>query len=250
MVTRSQAGPARGFALIVVLLMVVAVSLAATAAVQRPQTAMQREREAQLRFAGDQYRRALASYYGAVPQAKQYPLRLEDLLEDRRFPVPRRHLRRLYPDPMTGRADWELLLQDGRIVGLHSRSRAPTLRQTDVATAPQTYAEWRFVAAAIATGKLTAIAPQPPSLQPPSLQPPSLQAPPLQAAPPAPPPLSEAPPAPPPEPQPEDQLSCSARYSAALYACSAPELAAQERTNCRVQAGRQFRECKRTERGG
>ena len=35
---------------------------------------------------------------------------LEELLADRRFPTPQRHLRQLYDDPFTGRPDWELVL--------------------------------------------------------------------------------------------------------------------------------------------
>ncbi len=228
MVTRAcKRRASRGFALVAVLLVVVAVSLAASAAVQRPQTQMKREREAQLKFVGEQYARAIAGYYTALPQAKQYPQRLEDLLEDRRFVSIKRHLRRLYPDPMTGRADWELLMQDGRIVGLHSRSRVPTLKQIDGVTVPTTYADWRFAAATITTGKVDTTAAQTDS----AVQP----APVVVVI--------------PPENVEKPVNACSEQYAAALYACSAPEFAPQEKTNCRVQAGREFRECKRAERG-
>lgn len=52
----------------------------------------------------------------------EWPKRLEDLLEDRRGATPRRHLRRVYDDPCTGRPDWALQRDAaGGIVALHSR---------------------------------------------------------------------------------------------------------------------------------
>lgn len=93
------------------------------------QQAVQREREAELLQIGQQFRQALASYYLSTPGgAGQYPERLSDLLEDRRYPVPRRHLRRVYHDPMTRSTDWALLRSGGRIVGIHSRSQMAPLR--------------------------------------------------------------------------------------------------------------------------
>ena len=66
-------------------------------------TAAQREREQELLFVGSQFRNAFMSYYGATPAGRALPAFLEDLVEDNRFPVPRRHLRRVYADPMTSK---------------------------------------------------------------------------------------------------------------------------------------------------
>ena len=80
---------------------------------------MQQEREEELYFRGDQYRRAIASYY----QAKHgnapgmYPNKLEDLLKDPRSLQTRRHLRRIYMDPFTGE-DFVLIRQGAVITGL------------------------------------------------------------------------------------------------------------------------------------
>jgi hypothetical protein len=44
---------------------------------------------------------------------------LQDLLEDRRFVTMRRHLRQVYVNPMSGQADWEMLVApDGGIKGV------------------------------------------------------------------------------------------------------------------------------------
>jgi hypothetical protein len=46
---------------------------------------------------------------------EQYPLRVEDLLKDPR--TSKRHLRALYPDPMTGKAFAPVLCGNGRVKG-------------------------------------------------------------------------------------------------------------------------------------
>jgi type II secretory pathway pseudopilin PulG len=104
------------------------VALAATGDVWR--TAAQREREQELLFVGNQFRNAFSTYSGFTPAGKpRYPRALEDLVEDNRFPVTRRHLRRVYADPMTGKPDWVLLdAPGGGIAGVQSRSEAKPLK--------------------------------------------------------------------------------------------------------------------------
>lgn len=87
------------------------------------QTEMQREREHELLFIGEQFGLALWRYYEASPDAKAYPRRLEDLLEDRRHAVPRRHLRQIFVDPLTGRRDWVVIMSGGQITAVRSRSQ-------------------------------------------------------------------------------------------------------------------------------
>jgi type II secretory pathway pseudopilin PulG len=117
--------------------------------------ARQRERETELLSIGKQFSQALASYRDHTPSGQpKAPQSLEDLLEDKRFPFPVRHLRRLYKDPMTHEADWETTVLGGRIVSVHSHSRIKPLReklpdyvvlQVDDAQQPS-YAEWIFTA--------------------------------------------------------------------------------------------------------
>jgi hypothetical protein len=87
--------------------------------------------------------------------ARQYPRSLEDLLRDRRYPVVRRYLRRVYRDPMTGATDWVIVrAPDGGIAGVHSRSREPTFKKK--CFRPEhaafenaaTHADWKFIYAA------------------------------------------------------------------------------------------------------
>lgn len=113
----------------------------------------QREREAELLFAGDQIRAAIKRYYEEVPQGQQhrFPQRLDDLLLDRRWPTVRRHLRRIYLDPVTG-SDWVLVsAPGGGILGVHSRSDAAPLKRQGFGRFDTAFedaarlSDWRFV---------------------------------------------------------------------------------------------------------
>ena len=117
------------------LIFVLAVVAAGLAAIAQPiSLAAQRDREAELMFRGKEIARALSSYWAATPgDAKQLPLTLDDLVDDRRGVRSVHHLRRVYADPFTGRADWVLVTtDDGRISAVHSQSSAPALRNVDL----------------------------------------------------------------------------------------------------------------------
>lgn len=119
------------------LLLALALAGAALAGLGRQvSTAVQREKEAELRFRGQQFVQALARYR-AAQQPPQYPATLDELLVDTRGsaqgePV-RHHLRRLYQDPHTGRPDWELVHDEasGRIRGVRSRATRRPFQQDD-----------------------------------------------------------------------------------------------------------------------
>jgi type II secretory pathway pseudopilin PulG len=140
----------RGFTYIGLLVTVVVMGIMLTAASRVWRTTELHERETQLLFAGHAYRMAIASYFAS---GHRFPATLQDLLLDERSPVPRRHLRRLYPDPMTGNADWALVLTpDGQgIMGVASTSTAPPLKRdgfdaADVAFKDtDCYCAWQFI---------------------------------------------------------------------------------------------------------
>ncbi len=118
-----------GFTLLGVLFLVALLGLGLAALGTVWETAAQREKEAQLLFVGDQYRRALESFHRATPGTdKRYPRDLRHLLLDPRFPNTVRHLRRIYADPMTGREEWGLVKQGEEITGLYSLSEQAPLK--------------------------------------------------------------------------------------------------------------------------
>lgn len=112
---------------------------------------MQREKEEQLLFVGEAFRRAIESYYLATPsQVKTLPESLNDLLEDKRFPKPERHLRQIYIDPITGKQEWELIMIGGRVLGVHSKSGLKPMKRAgfpdhlkDFSKA-KSYQDWKF----------------------------------------------------------------------------------------------------------
>jgi len=142
----------RGFTYLTALFMVAMIAGGLALAGEVWDTAAKREKEAELLFAGNQYRKAIERYFLSGPQ-RQYPRVLEDLLKDARRPGTERYLRRLYPDPITGKA-WALVkAPDGGILGVYSTSEAPPLkiagfRPRDAAfEGLKAYSEWKFVAA-------------------------------------------------------------------------------------------------------
>jgi type II secretory pathway pseudopilin PulG len=103
--------------------------------------ARQRDRETELLFVGDQYRRAIARYYLAAPRTsgRTLPPSIDKLLEDDRYPIPVRHLRRAYPDPITGKPEWGLTKVGDQIIGVYSLSEAQPLK---VAGFPVNYSQF------------------------------------------------------------------------------------------------------------
>jgi type II secretory pathway pseudopilin PulG len=114
------------------------------------ETAAAREKEAELLYVGNQYRLAIQRYY--LSGLQQYPRTFQDLLKDPRSPSPRRHLRQLYPDPITGSSEWAIIKgPDGGIMGVHSRSEAGPLKITNFKLRDRDfegaakYSDWKFV---------------------------------------------------------------------------------------------------------
>jgi type II secretory pathway pseudopilin PulG len=141
----------RGFTYIGILLAIAIMGFFIAMVSQVWHTAAKREREAELLFAGDQIRRALTRYALSSPGGERYPRRLEDLLRDPRYPVPRRYLRQIYRDPMTPSGGWGFVMNGEFIIGVHSLSEEPPLKTGgfslgDAAFADKTkYSEWLFM---------------------------------------------------------------------------------------------------------
>jgi type II secretory pathway pseudopilin PulG len=118
-------------------------------------TVQQREKERELLFIGQQFRLALDRYAKSTPRnAAPAPLRLEDLLQDPRFPGTRRYLRQIYVDPMTGRQEWGMLTAaSGEIYGVHSLSMEEPMKKSNFNRAERQfegmtkYSDWVFMRA-------------------------------------------------------------------------------------------------------
>lgn len=109
-----------GYGLLVVLLLLALVLVALSTAVPRLLTQGQREREEELVFRGQQYRRSVGLFY---KKYGRYPRSVDDLLRfnDRSF------LRRAFPDPMTPEGKWRLIRvgPGGEFLGSVNRPRLP-----------------------------------------------------------------------------------------------------------------------------
>jgi type II secretory pathway pseudopilin PulG len=126
------------------------------------ETSARREKEAELLFIGNQYRRAIGLFYESTPGGvKRYPRSLEELIKDPRQPATQRYLRRLHPDPLTGK-DWVAIRgADGGVQGVHSASELAPLkiagfRVRDASFEGATrYADWKFIHAPAAAPPAT-----------------------------------------------------------------------------------------------
>lgn len=179
---------------LIVFLFIVGLVGAATLKVDALLRRAQLERE--LLETGAQFSAALTSYARATPRGQPpQPRTLDELLRDQRFPNPRRHLRKVFIDPVTGTAEWGLVTagEGGRILGVHSLSQATPLKQANFDPRFSGFehrehlSEWRFMAE-------EGSAPAP------------LQPPPRPAVPPSPPPATPEPdPGPPQEEPPTEE---------------------------------------------
>jgi len=133
----------RGVIYPVLLISILVIGVSTAAVAELWSTQIQREKEEELLFRLGEFRRAIARYRA---DHNRLPKELKDLLEDRTQLQRRRYLRRIYADPMTGKADWKLdLLVDrtGIVAGvrdLHSQSTKKALKVFD--PKKLTYQDW------------------------------------------------------------------------------------------------------------
>lgn len=131
-------------------LVIAAIGMQGAAVMWQQQT--QRANEALLLEAGEAYRLAIGRYYESTPQpVKEYPKTLNELVEDQRFPVLKRHIRKLYTDPFYSRQGMALVFRNGRIIGVHSQSLLEPIRSAGYQefesgfNGAKHYREWQFI---------------------------------------------------------------------------------------------------------
>jgi type II secretory pathway pseudopilin PulG len=135
-----------GFTLLGMLIVAAVMGAGLAAIGELASHAAQREKEAELLFVGNQYRQAIAAYFR---KEQSYPKELAALLQDKRYPMPVRHLRKLYRDPIS--RDWALVeAPGGGIMGVHSKSEERPIKTGHFAPADaafadaERYSDWVF----------------------------------------------------------------------------------------------------------
>jgi type II secretory pathway pseudopilin PulG len=105
---------------------------------------------------GAAFSEALRSYAAATPKGQpQQPPSLEALLKDPRFPQVRRHLRKIFVDPLTGKAEWGVMTVGDKagVTGVYSLSAAKPLKVGNFDARFVNFAnkerisDWKFTAA-------------------------------------------------------------------------------------------------------
>ena len=143
-----------GFTYIGILVFVAVIGLASAMTLEVASTATKRSAERELRGIGREFSAAFKTYYLSSPKGTPaFPHALEDLLHDPRFPGLRRHLRRIYADPLTGRAAWGTVpAPGGGIMGVYSLAPGTPMGHADnplkanlpPGTPKGGYADWMF----------------------------------------------------------------------------------------------------------
>jgi prepilin-type N-terminal cleavage/methylation domain-containing protein len=138
----------RGFTLLGLMIVIAVMGAGLAAYGELASHAAQREKEAELLFRGNQYRQAIAAYFR---KERSYPQELSALLQDQRYPMPVRHLRKLYADPITGKPDWGLIeAPGGGIMGVFSTAQGEPIKSGGFGLANKTFADarhyrdWKF----------------------------------------------------------------------------------------------------------
>jgi type II secretory pathway pseudopilin PulG len=111
--------------------------------------------EEELLEIGAAFSAALQSYAAATPQGQPtQPATLNDLLKDPRFPGVRRHLRKIFVDPLTGKAEWGVVYVGDRagVLAVYSLSEAKPLKIANFDIRFQNFgnkehiSDWKFTA--------------------------------------------------------------------------------------------------------
>ena len=151
---------------------------------------------------GAAFSAALQSYAQATPKGQPLqPPSLQELLKDPRTPALRRHLRKIFVDPVTGSTEWGVLYRADRsgVVAVYSLSQARPLKIGNFDARfvgfdnKRHLSDWKFIAGAIAP-----VLPVPPPLAATPVE---------NAAPPEPAPAAPEPAPAAPEPEGEDRTA-------------------------------------------
>jgi type II secretory pathway pseudopilin PulG len=153
-------GNSYGFTYVGLLLLVTVIGIASTTTVKMGMVLQRRIAEDELLNIGNEFRMAFISYENATPAGqRRTPETLQDLLKDPRYPNRRRHLRKLYADPMTGKNEWGIVASPvgGGIVGVYSLSEGRPIKfgnfqpQFQDFAGKTSYRDWKFIGGAFSS---------------------------------------------------------------------------------------------------
>lgn len=149
--TVGKINKSNGYTFLVVLIVVVVMGISAEATSRLTSTIIKREKEQELLFRGQAYAKAIKSYYLAGKTIKTFPKSLDDLLKDPRY-IDKKHIRKLYIDPLTNKPDWVLIRDKlGGISGIASSSEELAMKTANFPAGLESfekttnYTQWRFV---------------------------------------------------------------------------------------------------------
>lgn len=152
-----------GFTYVGLIVLVTIIGLVGAATLKADALLRRAAAEEELLEIGAAFSAALTSYAEATPRGQPpQPPSLEELLRDPRFPGVRRHLRKIFVDPITGKAEWGIVwLSKGSgidgaggsgVVAVYSLSQARPLKQANFDARFQNLenrehlADWKFAA--------------------------------------------------------------------------------------------------------
>ncbi|WP_229427181.1 type II secretion system protein [Massilia atriviolacea] len=134
-ISTGRAAPRRlrapGFTYLGLIILVTVIGLVGAASLKVGSLMQRAAAEEELLAIGAAFSDALRSYAAATPPGQpQQPPTLQDLLKDPRFPGTRRHLRKIFVDPITGKAEWGIMYVGDKqgVLGVYSLSDAPPLK--------------------------------------------------------------------------------------------------------------------------
>ncbi|HEX5341821.1 MAG TPA: type II secretion system protein [Duganella sp.] len=143
----------RGFTYLSLIIVVAIVGLVAASAIKLGSVLQRSRAEQELLDIGAAFSDALKSYADATPSGMPpQPPSLQDLLKDPRFSGTRRHLRKIFVDPLTGKAEWGIVYRGDKIgvLAIYSLSDAKPVK---IGNFPARYSgfegksrisEWKF----------------------------------------------------------------------------------------------------------
>ena len=145
-----------GFTYVGLLFAVVLLGILLSVAGVMWETQARREKEQQLLFVGTQYQNAIAAYRAIQINGQNLlPPSIDELLEDHRFPMPVRHLRKRYVDPITNSREWGVVREGNGIVVIDSLSAEKPIKQAGFGACCESfagadhYSDWKFGAAQV-----------------------------------------------------------------------------------------------------